>query len=390
MFSPFLTSQISISFTTTSYQLSTLFRLLTTLPAMRSTIFLLASTLMNGMSGASESGRFYRRMHNPERDIHLGSLRSLDDFFERLGTNSSDWEVVLQETPLGPEESPFGSHSSRGVSSRQDDKCGDKTGIEYYVCEALPHRAFVWVAGALVIVYYAPRIMDSYLDNLARLIHGGINLAGRYERIQGGHEGEVVKKLKVRHLDTAGLDLESLGLLTRDSEFEPELVHFDVEHDLLKMNKRDLDAEAESGVSYQANAYSRYALDTATGELQYRGTDASLSVDSSAARALRRGAPSSNDTITVASGQNKAAETYNDWSLVITADRESTYYPTSDPGCIKQYLYDRVLSSDDVGRHSCMHMAERSTPLNYYSMIGTFINPGGNNFELKWGDCCVS
>lgn len=73
-------------------------------------------------------------------------------------------------------------------------------------------------------------------------------------------------------------------MAARDGDFEPEFVHFDVEEELVAMAKRDVGAELAAGDRIDARAYTRYALNTKTSELKNRGTDATLSMDSSEGR----------------------------------------------------------------------------------------------------------
>lgn len=376
---------------------------------MRYVQYLLASMAFHGLGDAVTSGpQFNRRKFDSVRDVHLGTLRSLDDFYERLGTNTSDWEIFQEEHPEPLTERAYWDdpaslkRSARtGLMSRQDDKCASKTGIEYYVCEALPNRAFIWTAGIAVIIYWAPDLIDKFLDSCARLYFNGINMGARYQRIQGGAEGPVAK-LKVRDINLRGLDLEHLDLESRGDDFNPEYVHFNIENEMVGMAKRDLDG-IHDGIDLQARSYTHFALNPRTGEIQTRGIDATLSHDATEQRQKRGVIPaagSGNETTDgVISSQMAsnmpegfraaaAAEEWHDWSLIITADRESNYFPTSSIACIKDWLYDRLRAAGTAGSHSCMHMSEDNMPNSYFTHSGVFINHGGNNFGLPFGDCC--
>ncbi|KAL6857495.1 hypothetical protein ACO1O0_004931 [Amphichorda felina] len=357
------------------------------------------------MSNADESAHFQRRNFNSERDVHLGTLRSLDDFYERMGTNGSDWTMLDPEQPERLSQTPAWDLPGVTKSSRtgsalmargDDDKCADKDGIAYYVCEALPHRYFIWVAGVAVVIYWTPSFLDSFLDDVAKLIGNGINMQARYERIRNGHEGPV-NKLKVRDLNMEGLDVRHLGLVTPRDDFEPEYIHFNIENEMAGMAKRDL--SGEEGILAEARSYTRYALRSATGELEARGVDATLSADSSKRRDMERAIQGRGDKETAESnlvsnlkpGTRAAAksEEWRDWSIIITADRSSSYFPDSSQGCIVEFLRDRLNAAASDGRHSCMHLSEKNLPSNYFTYTGVFINKGGSNWALPFGECCA-
>ena len=371
---------------------------------MRSLQYLVASLLFQGMANAEETGHFQRRGFNAERDVYLGTLRSLDDFYERMGTNSSDWEMLEHEQPELLSRTPAWDLPGVSKSARtgaallardDDDKCADKDGISYYVCEALPHRYFIWIAGTAVVIYYTPSLLDSFLDDVAKLIGNGINMQARYERITNGHEGPV-NKLKVRDVNMQGLDVRHLGLvMPRDDDFEPEYIHFNVENGMASMAKRDL--SDEDGILAEARSYTRYALRSATGELEARGIDATMSADSSKRRrAIQERddgeTPEESKMVSNLKQGTKAAaksEEWHDWSLIVTADRSSSYFPDSSHDCIVDFLKDRLNAAASDGRHSCMHMAEKNLPANYFTFTGIFINKGGNNWEMPFGQCCA-
>lgn len=141
-------------------------------------IYLVASVALQGMAEASGSPGFHRRDHDPAKDIHLGTPGSLDEFFERMGTHSSDWFPVepagqddLQQEPL--------SDQPDGRLDRREGKCEGKTGVEYYACEALPNRWYTYAAGGAAIVYFGPRILDGWLDDAARFYYNGFNFGAR-------------------------------------------------------------------------------------------------------------------------------------------------------------------------------------------------------------------
>jgi hypothetical protein len=281
----------------------------------------------------------------------MGTLPSLEAFYALLNTNSSDWEVIEGGEPdvidAQGAETWNQQNSASSLQVRDEPTCDARTGWDYLICQVMPNNAIKWSIGAGLLIWYAPEILDKWLDKLALLVYNGFNLAERYARQHGGGEGPA-------------------KLTTRDGLTEAEFIHFKVEEPLgLGLNSRHL---SDDGSETDLSLFSNWVFNSKSGELYVQGVGGNFA--SSLSAGTKKMGLDSRQT--------------DDYNILITVSRVSFALPSAEPGCIRQTLRYFLDRSSGFYAHCCQPMHNSG---NWLSNVGVHINEGRYNSNVP-RNCC--
>ncbi|KAH9237184.1 hypothetical protein K456DRAFT_1722436 [Colletotrichum gloeosporioides 23] len=195
--------------------------------------------------------------------IDLGELDSLDVFFSMLGTNSSQWvDISEYETPDDP--AVIDTWRNTPPNTTRYNYCQDLTGFARIVCENMPHRYAVWVAGGAYIISYGPGALTEWLNGMAAAIRAGRNVRAAWIGDENGGVGGQPVPDSRRAIAGAGLP-------------DDTNIRFAIPADLHGMQKRQVSEEGTIDVKIT----SEYIYNSATKELTYESFSGSFSFGAS-------------------------------------------------------------------------------------------------------------
>jgi hypothetical protein len=252
-------------------------------------------------------------------------MPSIEAFFEALGTNSSDWAVLpsdaedetlneelLVESPTSPSNNPV----ANSLVARNGE-CTDYTGWNRLICERIPASWVVWTSMAGLLIWYAPSVLDRWLDDIAVLAAHGVNMQRRYARLRNEQEGPARR-----------------GEVT-DVDVDADVIFFKVEQPLSGgLQRRHVD---EDGAEYDLHTYIDWTYDTRTGLLDVQGASASFAGP---------GAPQ------VVEGGVITRRQSDDYNILITVERMSTATTIAPPSCVARTPKTFLRRSSENPRHS--------------------------------------
>lgn len=104
-------------------------------------------------------------------NVDLGFLEDVNIFYSILGLdttgNTTHWNDASEIETLDLEEVFEGLGAGKAepglITSRDDDSCGDLTGILQPICNRMPRREVFWVAGGALAIAYSPRVVKIFL-----------------------------------------------------------------------------------------------------------------------------------------------------------------------------------------------------------------------------------
>ncbi|KAL5366338.1 hypothetical protein BJX96DRAFT_169844 [Aspergillus floccosus] len=311
-------------------------------------------------------------------NVELGELEDINDFYTlfhhpegREGfyewVDVTEYETITDEATLGQSVNP--SPTTAGGFVPREDICKDLTGITRNICDNVPSRVWFWGAGKSLIIYYVPRLLDTWLTDIANTIIAGRNLRRVWRDGSIGPNGVAThevkralppslqnhREMKVRNASTD--DHFSLPYLL-DSQGQPEA---------RSLHRRNLGEEDGIDTVLKHD----YVFSEADETLYYKGTNAVFSV----------GAPD-------ASLQNgtsvlRKRATY-DYTIVMSIVKRSVANTIAKPGCLAKLLRFHIDKSSERNRFACRPIDNRGS---WHAKMHLMINRGKNN-QGEYGFCC--
>lgn len=293
---------------------------------------------------------FVPRSFDTSTDVDIGVLNSMEDFFSLVGTSSKDWDKVEDSPREVIDLAAFTSDlpNSTSLATRQSEECAARTGWEWLVCENMPESHVKKALGIGLLIYYAPVLLRNWLENCARLLHGGDYV---WQTRQAGSLGK-------RN------DIETQVLAQWGAA---EHIYFKIPQLSSSVQSRSTDT---SGVLEEFELYNEYSFDTASQEIHYRATGGSFTSDASTATLGKR-------------SLFQRQSLSRDYTIFLEVHRVSSARTTASPTCIANTLKRFVDRSSERHRGSCQPMHNRGS---FMSNVNIHITPGKTGYRAF--DCC--
>lgn len=111
------------------------------------------------------------KSHRTGNNINLGHFSDVAAFHSVIGgQNGTSWEDITEYETFEDQAQPQSQSSNpsdpeaTGLIRRADDYCSDLTGVTRMVCDNVPSRNWFWGAGGTLLIVYAPRTLERFLN----------------------------------------------------------------------------------------------------------------------------------------------------------------------------------------------------------------------------------
>ncbi|KAE8143461.1 hypothetical protein BDV38DRAFT_277481 [Aspergillus pseudotamarii] len=311
-------------------------------------------------------------------NVELGELRDVHDFYSILEQSSSqvgqngsyEWEdITIFETLDGIEGTSelVDPSSLPGTSlvARQN-QCTDLTGITKMVCDNMPSRWWFWGAGGPLIIYYLPKAIGHWLNDVAVAIQAGRNLRRVWRDGSSGPNGlDPHTELKIRDITSHD------ELKVRDHGID---YHFSLPYMLDSQGKPEassLSRRSDLGEGIEATLSHDYVYSERDETLYYKGTNGAFSV-------------SDPDAESSSNGRLAARRPTHDYTIVMSVVKRSQANTIARPSCIAQLLKYHIDKSSEKNRFACRPIDNKGS---WRATMHLMINHGKRNLGT-YGTCC--
>ncbi|KAK7977200.1 hypothetical protein PG996_003273 [Apiospora saccharicola] len=304
-----------------------------------------------------------------EAPVDLGTLESLEAFYQDLGLSAADvanwqaieelethdWDAIAAEdaarAAAGVSEkdvtSPAATPENMGLATRQsEDQCANLTGFANILCANMPSRAAWWTAGGAMAIWYAPEALVRWTDAVAHVIKTSRSL----RQVKGAGE----------------LGARSVSSGTRQIKFSVPVFHGNGNSSSSVLATRNADQDADMTV------HNDYLFEEAAGVLHYQGTRAALAADAD------ERAPSSAVRGSVQSRQTRS------YTIVIQATALTSASTLASESCIASVVKYHINRATEQDRFRCVPVDNRGS---WKMALHVNVNKGrGNGGEYR--TCC--
>lgn len=324
------------------------------------------TTLLLWTSSAS-ADFFTAKSRDVGNNIDLGHLLSVADFHAAIDHNGT-WEDVTEYETFDEgngnqqEQSPDPYAPVATGLVRRADYCGETTGITKMVCDNVPSRNWFWGTGGALAIWYAPKAITTWLNNVGAMIQAGRNLRQIYYN-NGGHDE--LKNLDVNETNSIDYHFSLPYLL--DHEGKPD--YSSMSNRLVARSDTEADVDLKHDYVYSQ-------LDRT---IYYKAT--SLAFSPNAATEEPSATLIQNDTGT-RTLQPRART--SDYTINMIISKHSKANTKAKPSCLAKMLKYHLDASSEKGRFSCRPIDNKGS---WHATMHLMINHGKNN-KGTYGKCC--
>ncbi|EAU31863.1 conserved hypothetical protein [Aspergillus terreus NIH2624] len=312
-------------------------------------------------------------------NVELGELEDINDFYTLFrhpeGRNGSyewvdvtEYETLDDEATLGQSVNPS-TTTARGLVPRED-ICTDLTGITKNICDNVPSRYWFWGTGGAILIYYLPRLMETWLNDVAKAVQAGRDLRQVWRDGSTGPNGLAGHNGLKRALPPSLQHEMEVKVRNGPTDYHfslPYLLDSQGQADASSLHRRSLGEEDGIDTALTHD----YVFSEADETLYYKGTNAVFSV----------GAPDAN-LQNGTSVLRKRATT--DYTIVMSIVRRTSATTKAKPSCLAKLLRYHIDRSSEKNRFACRPIDNRGS---WHATMHLMINHGKNN-QGKYGYCC--
>ncbi|KAK1595402.1 uncharacterized protein LY79DRAFT_702134 [Colletotrichum navitas] len=294
-------------------------------------------------------------------NIELGDLQSLDELYAVLGPgymeNSVYEDVTEYETlativeDLGVPTTPV---AGRGLATRQnEDVCSDLTGITRMVCDNVPSRWWFWGAGGVLLIWYSPEGIRSWLVSISEAIKAGRDLRNTWR------DGTELKRAE----DAV------------DYHFSlPYILNENAEPDATPQLKA-----ASLGEGEETESLHDYVFSERENTIYYKATRTFFTAPN-----IDTTLESSLDFSNLTTEEAVEKRQTDSCTINLHIVRRTTATTTANPGCLANMLKFHIDRSSETNRFACRPIDNKGS---WHATFWLMINKGYRNTGT-YGWCC--
>ncbi|KAK7967567.1 uncharacterized protein PG986_001844 [Apiospora aurea] len=308
-----------------------------------------------------------------ESAVDLGTLESLEKFYEHLGLDSAaaNWEAIEElethdfeaiaaedaaraaSSGVTVRSSPAATPDNMGLAARQDaDQCADQTGFAQILCANMPSRTAWWTAGGAMAIWYTPDLMIKFADAIAHVVRTARSLR------------------QVKPAGQLGARAQGPG---RQFKFSVPVFREEGSSPFLAPLATRGEARNSTGSdAADMQMHNNFHFDEDEGVLHYMGTRAALAADEVMPSA-RRGTSESRRR-----GQTK------NYTIVVQATALTSASTIASEQCIGSVIKYHINRATEQNRFRCVGVDNRGS---WKVALHVNVNRGRNNGG-EYGTCC--